>query len=284
MTQTPREIEISKLYPFENHPFQVKDDENMDLLMTSIKENGVLSPIIVRPKENAADEYEIISGHRRFRAVQRLGYKTIPAFVYDLDRDSATVAVVDSNLHRERLLPSEKAFSYKMKLDALKHQGKAIDKSSRQLVGKSETADIISETDSGRQVQRYIRLTNLIPSLLRYVDEGKIALTPAVALSYLHSYEQEILVEAMEYHDCTPSLSQALYLKGISQAGVCDENEIYKVLAEEKANQKEHIRFSKDELRRFFPGGYSSKQMSDAIIKMLETRQRARENKGGDAR
>ena len=284
MTQTPREIEISKLHPFENHPFQVKDDENMDLLMTSIKENGVLSPIIVRPKENTADEYEIISGHRRFRAVQRLGYKTIPAFVYDLDRDSATVAVVDRNIHRERLLPSEKAFAYNMKLEALKHQGKATDETSRQLVGKSETADIISETDSGRQVQRYIRLTNLIPSLLRYVDEGKIALTPAVALSYLYPYEQEIIVEVMEYHDCTPSLSQALYLKGISQAGVLDETEVYKVMSEEKANQKEHIRFNKDELRRFFPGGYSSKQMSDAIIKMLEARQRARENKGGDAR
>jgi len=236
MTQTPREIEISKLHPFENHPFQVKDDENMDLLMMSIKVNGVLSPIIVRPKENAADEYEIISGHRRFRAVQRLGYKIIPALVYDLDRDTAAVSVVDSNLHRERLLPSEKAFAYKMKLEALKHQGKATNQTSRQLVGKSETADIISETDSGRQVQRYIRLTNLIPSLLRYVDEGKIALTPAVALSYLYPYEQEMLVEAMEYHDCTPSLSQALYLKSISQAGVCDENEIYKVLAEEKAN------------------------------------------------
>lgn len=284
MTQTPREIEISKLHPFENHPFQVKDDENMDLLMMSIKVNGVLSPIIVRPKENAADEYEIISGHRRFRAVQRLGYKIIPALVYDLDRDTAAVSVVDSNLHRERLLPSEKAFAYKMKLEALKHQGKATNQTSRQLVGKSETADIISETDSGRQVQRYIRLTNLIPSLLRYVDEGKIALTPAVALSYLYPFEQEMLVEAMEYHDCTPSLSQVLYLKSISQAGVCDENEIYKVLAEEKANQKEHIRFSKDELSRFFPGGYSSKQMSDAIIKMLEARQRARENKGGDAR
>ena len=136
MTQTPREIEISKLHPFENHPFQVKDDENMDLLMTSIKENGVLSPIIVRPTDNSADEYEIVSGHRRFRAVQRLGYKTIPAFVYNLDRDTAAVAVVDSNLHRERLLPSEKAFAYKMKLDALKHQGKAIDETSRQLVGK----------------------------------------------------------------------------------------------------------------------------------------------------
>lgn len=256
----------------------------MDLLMTSIKENGVLSPIIVRPTDNSADEYEIVSGHRRFRAVQRLGYKTIPAFVYNLDRDTAAVAVVDSNLHRERLLPSEKAFAYKMKLDALKHQGKAIDETSRQLVGKSETADIISETDSGRQVQRYIRLTNLIPSLLRYVDEGKIAITPAVALSYLYPYDQEMLVEAMEYHDCTPSLSQALYLKGISQAGVLDETEVYKVMSEEKANQKEHIRFSKDELRRFFPGGYSSKQMSDAIIKMLEARQRVRENKGGDAR
>lgn len=284
MTKTPIEIEISKLHPFENHPFQVKNDENMDLLMTSIKENGVLSPIIVRPKENTTDEYEIISGHRRFRAVQRLGYGTIPAFVYDLDRDTAAVAVVDSNLHRERLLPSEKAFAYKMKLKALKHQGKAIDETSRQLIGRSKTADIISETDSGRQVQRYIRLTNLIPSLLRYVDEGKIALTPAVALSYLYPYEQDILVEAMEYHDCTPSLSQALYLKGISQAGVLDETEVYKVMSEEKANQKEHIRFSKDELRRFFPGGYSSKQMSDAIIKMLETRQRARENRGGDAR
>lgn len=284
MTQTPREIEISKLHPFENHPFQVKDDENMDLLMTSIKENGVLSPIIVRPKENAADEYEIVSGHRRFRAVQRLGYKTISAFVYDLDRDPAAVAVVDSNLHRERLLPSEKAFAYKMKLEALKHQGKATDETFRQLVGKSETADIISEADSGRQVQRYIRLTNLIPSLLRYVDDGKIALTPAVALSYLYPYEQEILVEAMEYHDCTPSLSQALYMKGISQAGALDETEVYKAMSEEKANQKEHIRFSKDELRRFFPGGYSSKQMSDAIIKMLEARQRARENKGSDAR
>lgn len=176
------------------------------------------------------------------------------------------------------------AFAYKMKLEALKHQGKATDETSRQLVGKCETADIISETDSGRQVQRYIRLTNLIPALLRYVDEGKIALTPAVALSYLYPYEQEILVEAMEYHDCTPSLSQALYLKGISQAGVLDEKEVYKVMSEEKANQKEHIRFSKDELRRFFPGGYSSKQMSDAIIKMLEARQRVRENRGGDAR
>lgn len=177
-----------------------------------------------------------------------------------------------------------KAVTYKMKLEALKHQGKAINETSRQLVGKSETADIISETESGRQVQRYIRLTNLIPSLLRYVDEGKIALTPAVALSYLYPYEQEMLVEAMEYYDCTPSLSQALYLKDISQAGVLDETEVYKVMSEEKANQKEHIRFSKEELRRFFPGGYSSKQMSDAIIKMLEARQRSRENKGGDAR
>lgn len=284
MTQTPREIEINKLHPFENHPFQVKDDENMDLLMTSIKENGVLSPIIVRPKENTVHEYEIISGHRRFRAVQRLGYKTIPAFVYDLDRDTAAVAVVDSNLHRERLLPSEKAFAYKMKLDALKHQGKTIDETSRQLVGKCETADIISEADSGRQVQRYIRLTNLIPSLLRYVDEGKIALTPAVALSYLYPYEQEILVEAMEYHDCTPSLSQALYLKGISQAGVLDETEVYKVMSEEKANQKEKVKIPIERLQKYFPRSYTTAQIEDAIIKMLEARQRARENKGGDAR
>lgn len=276
MTQTPREIEIAKLHPFENHPFQVKDDENMDLLMTSIKENGVLSPIIVRPKENTVHEYEIISGHRRFRAVQRLGYKTILAFVYDLDRDTAAVAVVDSNLHRERLLPSEKAFAYKMKLDALKHQGKTIDETSRQLVGKCETADIISETESGRQVQRYIRLTNLIPSLLRYVDEEKIALTPAVALSYLYPYEQEMLVEAMEYHDCTPSLSQALYLKGISQAGVCDENEIYKVLSEEKANQKERVKIPIERLQKYFPRSYTAAQIEDAIVKLCEAQYRKR--------
>lgn len=276
MTQTPIEIEISKLHPFENHPFQVNDDENMDLLMMSIKENGVLSPIIVRPKENTVHEYEIISGHRRFRAVQRLGYKTIPAFVYDIDRDTAAVAVVDSNLHRERLLPSEKAFAYKMKLDALKHQGKATDETSRQLVGKSETADIISETDSGRQVQRYIRLTNLIPSLLRYVDEGKMALTPAVALSYLYPYEQEILVEAMEYHDCTPSLSQALYLKGISQAGVCGENEIYKVLSEEKANQKERVKIPIERLQKYFPRSYTAAQIEDAIVKLCEAQYRKR--------
>lgn len=276
MTKTPIEIEINKLHPFENHPFQVKDDENMDLLITSIKENGVLSPIIVRPKENTVDEYEIVSGHRRFRAVQRLGYETIPAFVYDLDRDTAAVAVVDSNLHRERLLPSEKAFAYKMKLEALKHQGKAIDETSRQLVGKCETADIISETDSGRQVQRYIRLTNLIPSLLRYVDEGKIALTPAIALSYLYPYEQEILVEAMEYHDCTPSLSQALYLKGISQAEVCDENEIYKVLAEEKANQKEKVKIPIERLQKYFPRSYTTAQIEDAIVKLCEAQYRKR--------
>lgn len=276
MTKTPIEIKISKLHPFENHPFQVKDDENMDLLITSIKENGVLSPLIVRPKENTVDEYEIISGHRRFRAVQRLGYETISAFVYDIDRDTAAVAVVDSNLHRERLLPSEKAFAYKMKLEALKHQGKTIDENSRQLVGKCETADIISETDSGRQVQRYIRLTNLIPALLRYVDEGKIALTPAVALSYLYPYEQEILVEAMEYHDCTPSLSQALYMKGISQAGVCDENEIYKVLAEEKANQKEKVKIPIERLQKYFPRSYTTAQIEDAIVKLCEAQYRKR--------
>ena len=280
MTQTPREIEISKLLPFENHPFQVKDDENMDLLMMSIKVNGVLSPIIVRPKENAADEYEIISGHRRFRAVQRLGYKTIPAFVYDLDRDTAAVSVVDSNLHRERLLPSEKAFAYKMKLEALKHQGKATDETSRQLVGKSETADIISETDSGRQVQRYIRLTNLIPSLLRYVDEGKIALTPAVALSHLYMYEQEALVEAMEYYDCTPSYSQAVYLEELSKVDACSENEIYRVMSQQKPNQVENVKIPLERLQKYFPRDYSAAQIGDAIIKILNARQRV---KGGDA-
>lgn len=281
MTKTPREIEITKLHPFENHPFQVKDDDEMNLLMASIEDNGVLSPIIVRPKENTVDEYEIISGYRRFREVQKLGYKTISAFVYALKRDAAAVAVVDSNLHRDRLLPSEKAFAYKMKLDALKHQGKATEESSRQLVGKLETADIISDTESGRQVQRYIRLTNLIPSLLRYADEGKIALTPAVALSYLYSDEQEMLVEAMEYHDCTPSYSQAVYLKCISQAGVFDEKELYRVLSEERANQKEKVKIPLERLQKYFPRHYTPEQIEDAIIKILNARQRA---KGGDAR
>ncbi len=281
MTKTPRDIEISKLHPFENHPFQVKDDYEMNLLMASIEESGVLSPIIVRPKENTVDEYEIISGHRCFRAVQKIGYKTIPALVYALDRDAAAVAVVDSNLHRDRLLPSEKAFAYKMKLDALKHQGKATDESSRQVVGKSETADMISDTESGRQVQRYIRLTNLIPPLLRYVDEGKIALTPAVALSYLYPDEQEMLVEAMEYHDCTPSYSQAVYLKSISQAGVLDETELYRVLSEQKANQKEKVKIPLERLQKYFPRHYTPEQIEDAIIKILNARQRAKE---GDAR
>ena len=281
MNDTNTKRKISKLLPFENHPFQVKDDENMDLLMMSIKVNGVLSPIIVRPKENAADEYEIISGHRRFRAVQRLGYKTIPAFVYDLDRDTAAVSVVDSNLHRERLLPSEKAFAYKMKLEALKHQGKATDETSRQLVGKLETSDIISKTESGRQVQRYIRLTNLIPSLLRYVDEGKIALTPAVALSYLYVYEQEALVEAMEYYDCTPSYSQAVYLKELSKVDACSENEIYRVMSQQKPNQVENVKIPLERLQKYFPRDYSAAQIGDAIIKILNARQRV---KGGDAR
>ncbi len=281
MTKAPKEIEINKLHPFENHPFQVKDDDEMNLLMTSIEENGMLSPIIVRPKENTVDEYEIISGHRRFRAVQKLGYKTIPTFVYALDRDAAAVAVVDSNLHRDRLLPSEKAFAYKMKLDALKHQGKATDESSRQIVGKLETADIISETESGRQVQRYIRLTYLIPELLQLVDDDRIALTPAVALSYLKEQEQFDLLSAIEYCDCTPSYSQAVYLKGISQAGVLDETELYRVLSEEKANQKEKVKIPLERLQKYFPRHYTPEQIEDAIIKILNARQRA---KGGDAR
>ncbi len=274
----------AKLHPFENHPFQVKDDEEMDTLVESIKENGVLSPIIVCPKENTADEYEIISGHRRFRAAQKAGLASVPVLIYTLDRDTAAVAVVDSNLHRDRLLPSEKAFAYKMKMNALKHQGKATEDTSRQVGGRSETADVISDTDSGRQVQRYIRLTHLIPELLQYVDDGRIALSPAVALSYLNDREQKDLLAAMEYCDCTPSLSQAVKLKEMSKSDICTHDAITALLSQEKANQKEQIKFKQEDLQRYFPRDYTPEQMTETILKLLESWQRKRERNRGDAR
>ena len=227
MKNTKKNISIEKLHPFENHPYKVQDNEEMDALAESIKVHGVVSPIIVRPLENTTDEYEIISGHRRVMASRKAGITEIPALIVSLDRDAAAIVLVDSNLHREHILPSEKAFAYKLKLDAMKHQGWRSDLTSDQVGGKLETADLVgAETgDSKNQVRRYIRLTNLIPEILQYVDEGRISFTPAVELSYLNEQEQYDLLEQMELNDCTPSLSQACRFKKISQEdGLTPEN------------------------------------------------------------
>ena len=273
------QLPINKLRPFENHPFQVKDDDEMNQLVWSVLTQGVLTPLVVRPLEN--DEYEVISGHRRLHACQKAGIETVPALIYALDRDAAAIALVDSNLHREKILPSEKAFAYKMKMDALSRQGKRTDLTSRQVGGKLETADLIAENESGRQVQRYIRLTELIPQILSMVDAGKIALTPAVELSYLTQREQQDLLETMESEDCTPSLSQAVQMKKLSQSGELNIDKIFEILREPKANQQEKISFRVDDLRKYFPKSYSVARIQERILKLLEAdcrkRQRAQE-------
>ena len=225
MKNTPKNIAIEKLFPFEGHPFKVQDNEEMNALIESIQEQGILSPLIVRPKENTEDEYEIVSGHRRFRAAVKAGIKEVPALIVPLDRDAAAIAVVDSNLHREHIFPSEKAFAYKLKAEALRHQGKRSDLTSGQL-GPKLTVEKISENDSATQVKRYIRLTKLIPHILDMVDEGRIAFTPAVKLSYLQPKEQAMLLSEMEYSDCTPNLSQAQRLKGSQYTGIDHERTV----------------------------------------------------------
>ena len=274
------QLPIQKLRPFENHPFQVKDDDEMNQLVWSVLTQGVLTPLVVRPLEN--DEYEVISGHRRLHACQKAGIETVPALIYAFDRDAAAIALVDSNLHREKILPSEKAFAYKLKMDALSRQGQRTDLTSRQVVGKLETADLIAENESGRQVQRYIRLTELIPQILSMVDAGKIALTPAVELSYLTGQEQQDLLETMESEDCTPSLSQAVQLKKLSQSGELNMDKIFEILREPKANQQEKISFRVDDLRKFFPKSYSVARIQERILKLLEADCRRRS--GRDAR
>ena len=277
MNAQAAQLPVEKLRPFEGHPFKVKDDEEMEQLIQSIRTQGLLTPIAVRPIEN--NEYEVISGHRRLHACKKAGIEMVPALIYALDRDAATIAMVDSNLHREKILPSEKAFAYKLKLDAIKHQGKT----SRQDVGKSESADLVSDAESGRHVQRYIRLTELIPEILQMVDDGKIALTPAVELSYLTKLEQQDLLETMESEDCTPSLSQAIQLKRLSQASELDIDRIFDILREPKANQIEKISFRTEDLRKFFPKSYSSARIHEHILKLLEVdfrkRQRSREER-----
>ena len=269
------QLSVEKLRPFEGHPFKVKDDAEMEQLVQSIHTQGLLTPIAVRPIEN--NEYEVISGHRRLHACKKAGIETIPALIYALDRDAATIAMVDSNLHREKILPSEKAFAYKLKMDAIRHQG-----TSGQL-GQKWTRDEISDSDSGRQVQRYIRLTELIPEILQMVDNGKIALTPAVELSYLTKLEQQDLLETMESEDCTPSLSQAIQLKRLSQAGELDIDRIFDILREPKANQIDKISFRTEDLRKFFPKSYSAARIHEHILKLLEVdfrkRQRSREER-----
>ena len=280
--KTPEMIQVDKLKTFENHPYKVEENEEMEMLTQSIKENGILSPLIVRPIENS--EYEIISGHRRLFASKRAGLTEVPAFVYEMDRDKATIALVDSNLHREHLLPSEKAFAYKMKVEAMNRQGERTDLTSSQVGKRLNTYEVIAEEsgESRNQIHRYIRLTNLLPELLKFVDDGQISFTPAVELSYLNDIEQRDLLQAMELNDCTPSLSQAVRMKKLSQAGKLDDDKIGEIMAEEKANQREKIKIPAERIRRFFPKSYTTEQIEEAIVKLCESRYRARQ--GRDSR
>ncbi|MBQ7347914.1 MAG: ParB/RepB/Spo0J family partition protein [Clostridia bacterium] len=266
-----KNILIEKLHAFENHPYKVQDNEEMERLAESIHEHGVLSPIIVRPKENTEDEYEIISGHRRVMASRKAGIREVPALIVSLDRDAAAIVLVDSNLHREHILPSEKAFAYKMKLEAMKHQGWRSDLTSDQLGGKLETAEIVGEEagDSKNQVRRYIRLTNLIPEILEYVDDGRISFTPAVELSYLNEQEQYDLLEQMEINDCTPSLSQACRFKKISYEQGLTPEIIAEIMSEEKANQKEMFKVPMERIRKYIPKA-NAKQTEDFVLKACE--------------
>ena len=269
-----KNILIEKLYAFENHPYKVQDNEEMERLSESIREHGVLSPIIVRPKENTEDEYEIISGHRRVMASRKAGIVEVPALIVSLDRDAAAIVLVDSNLHREHILPSEKAFAYKMKADAMAHQGWRSDLTSGQLVPKSDdnrTTAMIGEDmgDSYKTVQRYIRLTNLIPKILEHVDEGRISFTPAVELSYLNEQEQYDLLEQMEINDCTPSLSQACRFKKISYEQGLTPEVIAEIMSEEKANQKEMFKVPMERIRKYIPKG-NAKQTEDFVLKACE--------------
>ena len=262
-----------KLTPFAKHPYQVREDAAMDELVESIRVHGILSPLLARPK---GEGYELVSGHRRRLAAQKLSLSTVPVLVREMTDDEAVILMVDSNLQRENLLPSEKAFAYRMKLEAMKHQGKA---TSRQVVGKLESADEVGQVngESGRTIQRYIRLTNLVPPLLQMVDDGRIAFSPAVELSYLTRDEQAELWNLIGQEDATPSLSQALRMKQLSREAKLTPEVLYAILTEEKPNQKEQIRIKTESLRKYFPRNYSAQQMEREIIKLLEARYRAKD-------
>ena len=281
----PVNIPVSKLRPFERHPFKVKDDEEMNTLIESTQTVGFLSPLIVRPIENT-EEYEVISGHRRLHAAVKAGITEVPALIYALDRDSAAIAVVDSNLHREHILPSEKAFAYKLKMEALSHQGKRTDLTSCQLGTKLRTDEMMAENsnDSARQIQRYIRLTNLIPELLEFMDEGKMALSVGVELSFLDEQSQYDVLEQCEINDCTPSYSQAFRMHKADREGLLTKACIEGIMCEEKANQKETIKVSAERLRAVLPKGMDSQKTEDFIIRACEHYRKYLRNRDRDSR
>ena len=263
----PVNIPVSKLRPFEGHPFKVKDDEEMNTLIESVQTQGILSPLIVRPIEST-DEYEVISGHRRLHAAQKAGISEVPALIYALDRDSAAIAVVDSNLHREHILPSEKAFAYKLKMEALSHQGKRTDLTSDQ-IGPKLTAATISESDSATQVKRYIRLTHLIPELLTLMDENKMALSVGVEFSFLDEQSQYDVLEQCELNDCTPSYAQAVRMRKAFSDFALTADMIRSIMSEEKANQRETVKIPTEKLRKFAPSA-NPQQLEDFVLKACE--------------
>ena len=275
-----QEIPLSELHPFKNHPFRVVDDEAMQRTVESVAQFGVLAPALARPRPEGG--YELVAGHRRMRASELAGLETMPVIVRQMDDDTATIAMVDSNLQRETLLPSERAFAYKMKMEAMKHQGERTDLTSGQLGRKSdgkESREIIAEQtgESARQVQRFINLTNLIPELLDMVDRKEIAFNPAVELSFLKKEEQQGFLEAMDYGQSTPSLSQAQRIKKLSQAGMCTQEAMNTIMNEEKKSELDTVTLKNDVLRKYFPRSYTPKQMQDTIIRLLEQWQKKRQ-------
>ena len=272
-----QQIPIDELHPFKNHPFKVLDDEAMQRTVESVAQFGVLAPLIARPRPEGG--YEIISGHRRQHAAELAGLTTLPVIVRNMSDDEAVIRMVDSNLQRESILPSERAFAYKMKLEAIKNQGARSDLTSRQVVGKLEAADLVgkSSDESGRQVQRSIRLTNLIPELLDLVDQKKVSFNPAVELSYLTAAEQRDFLEAMQDTQNAPSLSQAQRIKKLSQEGQCSYDAIFDIMGEEKKAEMHRVTIKNDVLRKYFPRSYTPKQMQDTIIKLLEQWQKKRQ-------
>ena len=272
-------IPLSELHPFKDHPFKEQNNEEMERMIESIRKVGAITPALARPLPDGG--YELISGHRRLAACQVLGIETMPVIVREMSDDEAVIAMVDANLQRETILPSEKAFAYKMKLEAIKHQGMTSVQLGQKLLSRSSVAADAKTSET--QIQRYIRLTYLIPELLSMVDENKIAFNPAVEISYLEQSEQRVLLDAMELNDCTPSHAQSIRLKKLSQDGVLDDQMIYAVMSEEKPNQQEQIKFKREDLKKYFPAGYTDEQMRRDIIKGLELLKRQRE-RNRDAR
>ena len=272
-------IPLAELHPFKNHPFKILNNEEMERMIESIRKVGAITPALARPMPDGS--YELISGHRRLAACQVLGLETMPVIIREMSDDEAVIAMVDANLQRETILPSEKAFAYKMKLDAIKHQGKA----SMQVAEKLLSVEIVADDagESKDQVRRYIRLTYLIPELLTMVDENKIAFSPAVEISYLEQSEQLVLLDAINLNDCTPSYAQSIRLKKLSQEGLLDQNAIYEIMSEEKPNQQEQIKLKRDDLRKYFPPNYTDEQIKKDIVKGLELLKRQRD-RNRDAR